>query len=238
MADWALWLMLVAAAYLIGAVPFGLLLGWLRGVDIREHGSGNIGATNLLRVCGRRVGYAGFALDVAKGAGPVVAAGWLMGVIGPGAARSGLVSAGELWAWIAVGAATMLGHIFPVYLRFKGGKGVATGLGLFLGFWPWTTPAAVGALIVWVIVVRTTRYVSVASMCAATALPTLAIVGQALGFPSAEGGTLVTGWPFLAVTALLGGLVIVKHRTNIARLRAGTESKIGGGVSSGAANAG
>ena len=229
MSEWAIWAVLTLGAYAVGAVPFGLLLGKLRGVDIRRHGSGNIGATNLLRVCGRRVGYVGFALDVLKGTVPVVVAGAVMGVGGSAAARSGDVETGALWAWIGVGAATMVGHIFPVYLRFKGGKGVATGLGLFLGFWPWTTLPAIGALVVWIAVARTTRFVSVASMSAAVALPVLVVVGQAAGYPSVEGGALASGWPFVAVTTVLGALVVVKHRGNIRRLRAGTESKIGAG---------
>jgi len=264
MNDAALWAMLIGGAYLVGSVPFGLLLGKLNGVDIREHGSGNIGATNLLRVCGRRVGYVGFALDVAKGAAPVLAAGLATGLLGLGAARgepdaAGVVEplrAAELGLWIAVGVAAMLGHIFPVYLRFKGGKGVATGLGLFLAFWPWTTIPAAASLAVWIATVRTTRYVSVASMAAAVALPTVALVQMLLGWPiprraidRATGGdgdavgaadglsaagagvgsasSISVGWPFLVMTLTLAALVIAKHRSNIARLRAGTESKIG-----------
>jgi glycerol-3-phosphate acyltransferase PlsY len=239
MADGVLWLVLIAGAYLIGAIPFGLLLGKVNGVDIREHGSGNIGATNLLRVCGRRIGYAGFALDVAKGAAPVVVAGLVMGLIGLDAARE-LAAAGgaplELSLWIIAGAAAMLGHIFPIYLRFKGGKGVATGLGLFLAFWPWTTIPAAIALAVWIVTVKATRYVSVASIAAAVALPTAMLVLLLLGWPIGESrvgaasaplASLVVGWPFLVLALALATLVIVKHRPNIVRLRAGTESKIG-----------
>jgi glycerol-3-phosphate acyltransferase PlsY len=225
MPDALLWPLLVLAAYLVGAIPFGFLLGKARGVDIREHGSGNIGATNLLRVCGKRIGLLGFFLDAAKGAVPVLIAGSVVGTLGLGAARSSELTPTDLLLWLAVGVATMLGHIYPVYLKFKGGKGVATGLGMFLGYWPWTTPVALAALIVWYAVLKTTRYVSVASICAAIALPVCTVASQALGWPAADAVTL--GWPFIAVTAALGALVIIKHRTNIKRLRAGTEAKIG-----------
>lgn len=225
MPDAALWLTLAAAAYLVGAIPFGLLLGKARGVDIREHGSGNIGATNLMRVCGKRIGLLGFALDAAKGTGPVLVAGAVMGTLGLNAAQTGILGAADLFAWLGVGAATMLGHIFPPYLRFKGGKGVATGLGMFLGFWPWTTPLAAGALIVWYITLRASRYVSVSSMVAAVTLPAMIFTSQAVGWP--VDGAIRTGWPFGAVTATLAALVIFKHRTNIRRLIGGTEVKIG-----------
>ncbi len=212
-------------AYLVGAVPFGLILGKTRGVDIREHGSGNIGATNLLRVCGRRVGLIGFALDVAKGSVPALVVGLVAGLLS--AAGRGEAGAGELAAWMGVGVAAMLGHVFPVYLRFKGGKGVATSFGMLLAYWPFTTLAALGAFGVWCVLVWRTRYVSVGSIGAAVALPVLVAGVLAAGWFGGVGWE--AGWPFFAATTALGVLVIVKHRGNIARLRAGTEGKIGAG---------
>jgi len=207
------------AAYLTGAIPFGLLLGLTRGVDIREHGSGNIGATNLLRVCGKAIGLTGFCLDLAKGLTPVLIAGALSGLLTENAA-----TAAQNAAWLAVGAAAMLGHLFPLYLRFKGGKGVATGLGMLLGFFPWTTAPALAALAVWIATVTLPRYVSVASMTAAAALP-VAVTAQLALFEHPR-HAFAHGWPFPVGSVLLAALVIVKHRTNIRRLRDGTESKI------------
>ena len=208
------------AAYLVGAIPFGLLLGLTRGVDIREHGSGNIGATNLLRVCGKAIGLTGFFLDLAKGLAPVVLSGILSGLL-----TDDTATAARNAAWLAVGAAAMLGHLFPVYLRFKGGKGVATGLGMLLGFFPWTTAPALAALAVWIATAKRTRYVSVASMTAAAALP-IAASAQLAIFDDPQ-AAFAKGWPFPAGTVLLAAMVIIKHRNNIHRLREGTESKIG-----------
>ena len=123
---------LILLAYLLGSVPFGLLIGLTHGVDIRNRGSGNIGATNLGRILGRKWGYLGFVLDVGKGLVPAWYAGsYLCRSYGLGA-RSELTPAAQL-VWLAVAAAAILGHMFPVYLRFRGGKGVATSLGVVLG---------------------------------------------------------------------------------------------------------
>lgn len=219
-----LWVVSILAAYLVGSVPFGLLIGLARGVDIREHGSRNIGATNVARVLGRRWGFLCFALDVLKGAAPVAIAGGLTGAIW----RDPL-GAAEAWLWIAVAVAAVVGHMHSVFLRFRGGKGVATGLGALLGMWGVLTWPALIALAVWLVVLRWTRYVSVSSCVAAATIPLSVAV---LGIAAAHGG-LSTGeavldrWPFLVLTTALAGLVIWKHRANFARLRAGTEPKVG-----------
>jgi len=215
---WVTWSIAVLVAYVAGSIPFGLMLGLARGVDIREHGSGNIGATNTMRVLGRRLGLAAFALDVAKGAIPVLIWGFIISA----ASRPDLPAL-EALKWLLVGVATVAGHMYPVFLRFKGGKGVATGFGMFLGFWPWVTPAAVVALLVWVAALLVTRFVSVASIAAATALP-LGILAFALS-PWPKQTTLVGAWPFALVGVLISALVIYKHRSNIARLKAGTEPR-------------
>ncbi|XHC25471.1 glycerol-3-phosphate 1-O-acyltransferase PlsY [Phycisphaerales bacterium ac7] len=214
------WIVALVLAYAIGGVPFGLLLGFARGVDIREHGSGNIGATNTMRVLGKRLGLLAFFLDVLKGAVPVLVWGFIISA----AARPDL-PAGEAFKWLGIGVATVLGHIFPIYLRFKGGKGVATGFGMFLGFWPWVTPAALTALLVWLVCLKVTKYVSVSSIVAACALP-IAITGFAVAAWPAQ-TTLVGAWPFVLVGSLIAALVIVKHRSNLRRLREGTEPKVG-----------
>jgi glycerol-3-phosphate acyltransferase PlsY len=217
------WILAIAITYLVGSIPFGLLLGKARGVDIRHHGSGNIGATNLLRTCGRAVGIAGFTLDVLKGLLPVAVVGLVAGLVSfPPPDATAATNA----AWLAVGAATILGHIFPVYLGFRGGKGVATGLGMLLGFFPWTTAPAVAAFAVWAITLNRTRFVSVASIAAASALPVLTIAQLMLADRRTDADLLAQCWVFPAGTAVIAALVIAKHRTNIARLRAGTEASI------------
>lgn len=214
------WLIAFIVAYAIGSIPFGFLLGLARGVDIREHGSGNIGATNTMRVLGKRIGLAAFFLDVGKGAVPVLIWGYIIS-----ASSKPDLPAPEAFKWLGIGIATVIGHMFPVYLRFKGGKGVATGFGMFLGFWPWVTPAALVALLVWVVCLKATRYVSVSSIAGAGVLP-LAIVGFALS-PWPAGSSLAGVWPFALVGVLVALLVVVKHRSNLARLKAGTEPKVG-----------
>jgi glycerol-3-phosphate acyltransferase PlsY len=207
------WLLL---GYLCGSIPVGVLIGRAKGVDVRQAGSGNVGATNVSRLLGRPWGIACFLLDVLKGLTPVLAAGLL------GHWSQAPLTGAKAWSWLAVGAAAVLGHVFPVWLGFRGGKGAATGLGAVLGYWPAMTIAALAALVTWGVLVAIWRYVSLASIVAVAVLPLyVLIVGWLLGMPSA------TLTPFVVVTLLLALLVIVRHRANIARLRAGTESKIG-----------
>lgn len=153
----------VVAAYLMGAAPFAQIIAKLHGKDLRTVGSGNIGATNLARACGRKWGYICFGLDVLKGLVPVVAF--------PIVAKTDTASAGFFAMWLAVGIAAILGHVFPVYLNFRGGKGVATSFGVALGVWPYFTVCAVIALLVWVACVLKWRYISLASICAGADIP-------------------------------------------------------------------
>ncbi len=211
------WLAWLVIGYLSGSVPFGLLIGLARGVDIRLHGSGNVGATNAGRVLGRPWGVVCFCLDLLKGLAPVLLGGLALGYVGKPD-----LSALAGWKWLVIGAAAVIGHIFPVWLKFKGGKGVATGLGVVLGYFPVLTLPGVLAAATWLIVVRATRYVSVASMSAAVSLPIFMFMWV---FATGHGRT---AWvPFLVVTAVLAGLVVLRHRTNLKRLRAGTEPKVG-----------
>lgn len=229
----ARWTIAIAAAYLIGSIPFGLMIGLARGIDIREHGSRNIGATNTMRVLGRPWGILCFILDLGKGCGPAVGFGAWMGVLGDPDPP-----ATDAWLWLALAAAAVIGHMLPVWLKFRGGKGVATGFGAMIGLWPFVTLPAAAALIVWLAVLKAWRYVSIASCSAAVAVPAVLAALLATGWPTGAGDTpaqrLATGAPFLVVTALLGALVIWKHRGNLARIRAGTEPKTGGTPRAGA----
>ena len=202
-------LLALVAAYLIGAIPFGWLIARSRGIDIFHAGSGNIGATNVGRILGRKFGLLVFALDFAKGAVPVAAAGLL-----PADAQQALGSPDALRVGVALCA--FLGHLFPVYLGFRGGKGAATGAGTVFVLVP--GPAAF-AILTFAAVVGSTRIISLGSMTAASAL----CAARVLSVPDPFGpdAVVVTGF-CLAGTAL----VLVKHRANITRLLRGTENRL------------
>jgi len=231
MLPWWCW---IAVGYLCGSIPFGLLIGKAHGVDIRKHGSGNVGATNTGRVLGARWGQLCFLLDVLKGLIPVLVAGMALGYIDEQRATGGGPSAGTLpfspstadsWRWLAIAASPMLGHVFPVWLKFKGGKGVATGLGVLLGMWPVLTLPGVAAGLTWAVMAALFRYVSLASVTAGVLLPVYVLIAARV-----HGRPLDEMLPYLIVTGLMALLVIVRHRTNIKRLIAGTEPKIGSRV--------
>lgn len=209
------WPLLIIVAYLVGSIPFGVLIARARGIDIRAHGSKNIGATNVGRVLGRKFGILCFLLDFLKGALPVLVAGMNRDILGEPAP-----AAADAWWWTAVAVATVLGHMASIFLRFAGGKGVATTFGALVALWPYLTFATLGALVTWILVVRVTRYVSLASMAAAVAIPLLAV-----GFGVMRGTQPPTGPIVLA--AALAILVIWRHRANIGRLRRGEEPAIG-----------
>jgi len=211
------WTIAILGGYTLGSVPFGFLIARARGIDIRQHGSRNIGATNVGRVLGRRWGALCFALDMLKGAAAVALAGWLTGTLGEAHAP-----APEAWLWLGVAIAAVAGHMFTIFLRFKGGKGVATGFGALVAMWPHLTLPALVALVVWLVTLRTTRFVSVSSCVAAVSLP-LSVAAQCV----ARGGAWAESSPFLIVTAALGALVIWKHRGNLRRVAKGTEPKVG-----------
>lgn len=208
----------IVLGYLLGSIPFALLLGWSKGVDIRTVGSGNVGATNVGRTLGKKWGILCFILDVIKGLIPVLLAGWWLELLDDPA-----VEISFILTWLAVGVAAVVGHVFPVWLKFKGGKGVATALGVLLGFWPVLTIPGLLAAAVWVTLALATRYISVASVGAAAALPVLVAV---LGL-TWRAMTFAQLWPFLLITTLLALLVILRHRGNIVRLSKGTEPKWG-----------
>ncbi len=208
-------LALCIACYLIGGIPFGYVVARARGVDIREQGSRNIGATNVSRVLGRRLGITVFFLDALKGLGPTLIAGWCL-------RRWADVDGAALYGpWLLAGACGIMGHIWPVYLKFRGGKGVATSLGVTLGIYPQLTGPCLMCFVVWIIVTGTTRYVSLGSLTAAVVFP----IATALNLAPF---VLAEQWPIMLYALALPALVIVRHRANITRLLQGTESKIGG----------
>jgi acyl phosphate:glycerol-3-phosphate acyltransferase len=211
----------IIAAYLVGAIPFAYILAKAHGKDLRGIGSGNIGATNLARALGRRWGYVCFGLDVMKGWIPMVLA---LRIIQPTFFQSGGTEMQFLWFWLAVGCAAITGHVLPVYLGFKGGKGVATSFGVALGLWPYYTLAAVAAGVVWATVALTWRYVSLASMVAAASFPLM--LGGFIWL--SPGWRISVLWPLMVVALLIPVMVVFLHRTNIRRLLAGTEARIQG----------
>lgn len=217
--QWWMWLIWLALAYLCGSIPFAVLIGRWRGVDIRKHGSGNPGASNLGRAVGRKWGLLCFFLDVLKGLLPTLAFGLLyldLAAAGDGAA----LTPGLSLQWVAVGLAAVLGHVFSLWLGFRGGKGVATGLGAALGLFPVVTAPGFIALGIWYVVCKTSGYVGLASVVAAASLPLLTIAScLMLGMRVGEIAI------FFGLTGALAALVIWRHRGNLSRLRAGTEPK-------------
>jgi len=195
----SLQLLWIAAAYFIGSIPFGFLAGKMRGIDIREHGSGNIGATNVLRTLGKPVGITVLVLDIAKGAVPVLLAQRFC--------DSSMIP-------IIAAVAAILGHNYTCFLGFKGGKGIATSAGALAPLIP--IPLLVG-IIIWVLAFFASRYVSVASIAAAVSLPaTLSVISA----------TEKSWDPVLfGFTLLLSILAVWRHRSNIQKLRAGTENR-------------
>jgi glycerol-3-phosphate acyltransferase PlsY len=186
----------VVGAFLLGSIPTGYLVARARGVDIRQHGSGNIGATNVFRTLGKPLGILVFAVDALKGFIAVASA-----CAGP-------------WLSIFAAVAVIAGHNYTPWLGFKGGKGIATSAGVLLALMPLAV-AAIAA--VWVLVFFTTRYVSLASIAASAALP-VAVAGLWLG---GFGGNA----PLFGFSVVISALAIWRHRSNIIRLRNGTESR-------------
>jgi len=186
----------VVLAYMIGSIPFALLVAHLSGADLRAVGSGNLGATNVMRASGLKTGVLVALLDVAKGAASVVIAQRITD--GPAAPA-------------LAGFAAIVGHIYPVWLRFRGGKGVATACGVFSIL----TPLAVGpALVIFTATVWLTKYVSAGSVLATISLPPIA---YALG----------STWPAVSAAIAAAALIVFRHRSNVSRVLAGTERRFG-----------
>ena len=222
---------LLLAAFLFGSIPCGFLIARARGIDIRTHGSGNIGATNVWRVCGRCSGLLCFFLDFLKGLFPSLLAGALINnLISTRLATLSETTSAALW--LAVALAAVLGHMFTPWLGFKGGKGISTGFGALLGVYPVFTLAALVALLAWLLALAITRMVGISSVLAAAAL-TIVVVGSQFASPALN--TSLSRIPIYqpattvhaAFAAALLLLIIYKHRANIARTFKGTEPKVG-----------
>lgn len=205
------------AGYLLGSIPAGYLAGrWLRGVDIRSLGSGSTGATNVLRQFGKGPALAVFLVDVLKGTLAVLLAKALLQPLGVPLQGSEADWISDSWV-VAAGLAALAGHIWPVWLGWRGGKAVATALGMLLGL---TWPVGLACFGVFLAVLSISRIVSLSSVMAALALPLLMLgwfQDQAMGLR----------WPYLVLALLTSGLVIWRHRSNLQRLLAGTEPRLG-----------
>jgi glycerol-3-phosphate acyltransferase PlsY len=199
-------LLAVVVSYLLGSIPAAYIAGKAKGIDLRKHGSGNLGATNVMRVLGTKIGLAVFLFDMAKGAAPVYFfPRWL--------AASGALHVDPIIMGIVCGIAAIFGHVRPIYLRFgRGGKGVATAAGVFLALAPLQTLLA---LLVFAAVLFASGYVSLGSLTSAAALPILLLA------------TVGVHSPLFAISIAIALFVFWTHRANIARLRAGEEHRFG-----------
>jgi glycerol-3-phosphate acyltransferase PlsY len=205
------WILIVLGAYLIGSFPTGYLAGRCSGIDIRQHGSGNIGATNVVRVLGKKWGGLVLAIDFFKGWLPVVlATQW-----GEAFAINPHSAPGAIAALMA-----LLGHSFPCWLGFRGGKGISTSAGIIVGLFPGSFPFCLGS---WLLVFFTTGYVSLASLVGAAMLPLTVMVFYFLNPHHDSSSWMSADWLSLLVAFLMGGVVIWRHRSNLKRLCQGTE---------------
>ena len=204
------------AAYAVGATPFGVIIARIKGVDLQGRGSGNVGATNVSRVIGRSYGVLCFVLDVAKGLVPTLVVGTIVG-------GDGVPSPAAQALWLAAGLGCICGHVFSFYLKFRGGKGVATSLGVVMGIFPYFTYAGLAALAVWLVVTGVSRFVSLGSIVAAAAFVPL--------FAGISHFCLDTSplalWPLGVFATAMALLIILRHRTNIHRLLRHNEPRIG-----------
>jgi acyl phosphate:glycerol-3-phosphate acyltransferase len=203
-----IWLVTALTSYLIGSIPSGYLAGKIAGIDIRKVGSGNIGATNVTRTLGKKFGYPVFAADFSKGPLTILTARLLFHRL----TGSGAIETAEIIAAVCC----VLGNAFPLWLGFRGGKGVAVSAGLLFALMPW---AALTAILLWVVLFYLTGYVSLASIVAAVMMPV--VVLGLLYFHK------MTEWSFLYVSMALTTFVVLRHRTNISRLIHGNEQRFG-----------
>jgi len=200
--NWINFIISIVAAYLLGSIPFSYIFGKLQGIDIRQHGSGNVGATNALRVLGTKIGVITLLLDMGKGFVAVQLARVLM----PGVFEG---------YYVIIALVAITGHIFTLFLRFKGGKGVATSAGVFINLLP--LPCLL-TLLVFVIVVAFSKYVSLGSITAALFLFIYVLIENIINN--------FGEWYYLGVVTLVAGFIIIRHKANISRLLSGKENKL------------
>lgn len=213
---WIVLAMCMVGSFLLGAIPFGLLVGRLHGIDVRTIGSGNVGAMNVGRILGRKWFFAVFALDLLKGLLPTLIGGWGLPFFG-GEVSLPTIMIGRL----LVGFAAILGHNYSPFLSFRGGKGVSTSLGVALGVYPDLTIPAILAFGIWLAGFGVTRMSSVGSMLGGIAFPIFYV-----SILTYRGGKVVDHWPFVAFSTLVALLVVIRHKANIARILAGTETRV------------
>jgi len=221
--------LILIVGYLLGSIPFGYLVAKSRGIDIRQHGSGNIGATNVMRTLGKGPGYTVFACDALKGLAAVLIGHHIAVTYSLNFTQVRDVMHGvtheiyrstyfeklpESIGAISAAIACIIGHNFPIWLGFKGGKGMATSAGVLIGMMPLT---AATCMLIWLLVFLATRYVSLASIAASIALPASTMVFLLLGF--------VHGWPYFYFAVAACMLAVWRHRSNIVRLANGTENR-------------
>jgi acyl phosphate:glycerol-3-phosphate acyltransferase len=218
---WAVVALGAVASFAAGSIPVGLWIGKLKGVDVRTVGSGNIGAMNVARALGSRWFVVVFGLDLLKGLAPTVAVGVLLSQ--PWAEVEMTETVRDL-CWLGVGICAVFGHNYSPFVGFKGGKGVSTSLGVALGIYPDLTIPAACCFVVWVLGISITRMSSVGSLLGGVMFPIL-YVALAGRFDGSRG---VSG-PLLAFTLVTAGLIVARHRANIARILSGTEPRVGDG---------
>ena len=201
---------LIIAAYLTGSIPFAMIIAKAYGKDLRKIGSGNIGATNLSRAVGKKWACLCFILDTAKGLIPMLIVSKII---------SSPPTTTELLLSLLVGCAAIAGHIFPVYIKFKGGKGVATSFGVAMGLWPYYSFCALIAMACWISSVLIWRYISLASIIAAVSFPIalITILNKTWQFQNL--------WPLFIAAIIIPLMVIIRHRENVIRIIKGQEHK-------------
>lgn len=201
-------------SYLMGSISFAYLIGRFKGIDLREHGSKNIGATNAGRVLGRNYFFIVFLLDTLKGFVPTFVAGQIL--------FHSTISRPAMFAfWLLAAFFAIAGHNWPCWLKFKGGKGVSTSLGVVLAIYPYFTFPGLIALATWIVLVKISGYVSLGSVVAAAVF----VVSYLTFILTIPGWNLNDQWILLTFAVLMAGLVIFRHLGNIRRLREGTENK-------------
>jgi glycerol-3-phosphate acyltransferase PlsY len=214
--------LMIPAAFLCGSIPTGLLIGRAKGIDIRQHGSKNIGATNVGRVLGRRWFYICLAIDFIKACAPTLLTGYLLHTLG-----TFDVSLSQASIWLLAMAGAVMGNIFNPWLNFKGGKGVAASIGAMMGVFPALAVPGAMIFLVFITTLAISRFISLSSVLAAVSLTPFTlltfIVVHRLGWIA----SIEPAWPFVGVTAVISSVVIARHRANLLRIRAGTEPRVG-----------
>ncbi|MEE2912242.1 MAG: glycerol-3-phosphate 1-O-acyltransferase PlsY [Planctomycetota bacterium] len=221
-----MWAISILFAFVAGSIPFGVIIARAQGTDIQQRGSKNIGATNVARVLGIQFGLICFVLDVLKGLLPTLAVGFIAGIFGT---QLNSIATNDMLLWFTVAFVAILGHMYSPWLKWRGGKGVATAFGGLVVMWPLLTVPILLVLFAWFLSLMIFRMVSLSSVVASGLLPIITF-----GWIYWETGSPSTGqtWPMIVIALMIAVLVIWKHRLNIRRIWHGQEPKLGSGMSS------